>query len=71
MGSIYDSDLDAREADQEVIKAANGLESKKVPDRISLSLPLDCKQKYLQYCKEHYISPSAQLRAWIDAYCTD
>lgn len=71
MGSIFDEDLKAREKDQEAKKAANGLESKNVPDRISLSLPLDCKQKFVKYCEEHYISPSAQLRAWIDQNCID
>lgn len=69
--SIFEKSLKEREKDQEAKKAAIGLESRAVPDRISLSLPLDCKQKYLDYCKAHYISPSAQLRAWIDAYCTD
>ena len=69
--SIFEKSLRERTKDQEAKKAAIGLKSKNVPDRISLSLPADCKQKYLKYCEEHYISPSAQLRAWIDQHCID
>lgn len=69
--SIFEKSLREREKDQEAKKALNGLESKKVPDRISLSLPADCKQKYLKYCEDHYTTPSAQLRMWIDQNCND
>lgn len=71
MGSIFDQDIKAREKDQESIKAANGLEAKHVPDRISLSLPRDCKKQFLDYCEKNYISPSAQLRVWIAQFCKD
>lgn len=69
--SIFDQELENRKKDQEVKKASNELQSQSIPDRISLSLPSDCKIKFLNYCKEHYISPSAQLRAWIDQNCND
>lgn len=69
--SIFEKELKEREKDQETKKAMNGLESSNVPDRIFLSLPSDCKKKYLNYCKAHYISASAQLRQWIDMYCND
>ena len=69
--SIFEKSLREREKDQETKKALNGLDAKRVPDRISLSLPSDCKQKFLKYCENHYISPSAKLRMWIDQYCND
>lgn len=69
--SIFEQSLKNREKEQEKIKAANGLKSKAVPEKINLSLPADCKAKYLAYCKNHYISPSAQLRQWIDQYCNE
>ena len=69
--SIFEISLREREKDQEAKKAAIGLESQSVPDRISLSLPSDCKHKFVRYCEAHYISPSAQLRAWIDQNCID
>ena len=69
--SIFDKALRERQADQEAKKASNGLEAKNVPSRISLSLPADAKEKYINYCKAHYTTPSAQLRAWIDQNCND
>ena len=71
MDSIYDQDIKAREKDQESIKAANGLEAKHVPDRISLSLTRDVKKQFIDYCEKNYISPSAQLRVWIAQFCKD
>ena len=69
--TVYDDDLLEREREQEAIKASNGLESASVPDRISLSLSKDCKQKFLDYCAKNYITPSAQLRVWISQFCKD
>lgn len=67
--SIFEKALREREKDQEDKKAANGLVAKPTADRISLSLPSDCKQKFVEYCENHYTTPSAQLRAWIDQFC--
>ena len=69
--SIFEQSLENRTKDQETKKAANGLKAKSVPDRISLSLPSDYKEKFENYCKANYISTSAQLRAWIDQFCSD
>ena len=69
--SIFEQSLENRTKDQETKKAANGLKAKSVPDRISLSLPSDYKAKFENYCKANYISTSAQLRAWIDKFCSD
>ena len=69
--SIFKKSLEERTKDQESKKAANGLKAKSVPDRISLSLPSDYKVRFENYCKANYISTSAQLRAWIDQFCSD
>jgi len=69
--SIFEQSLENRTKDQETKKAANGLKAKSIPDRISLSLPSDYKAKFENYCKANYISTSAQLRAWIDQFCSD
>lgn len=69
--TVFTKDLREREDDQETKKAMNNLEAKNIPSRISLSLPADAKEKYLNYCKAHYTTPSAQLRAWIDQNCND
>lgn len=69
--TIFDDDLEKRKKDQETIRANIGIESKNVPDRISLSLPSDCKQIFLEYCEKNYITPSAQLRVWIAQNCND
>jgi cAMP phosphodiesterase len=69
--SIFKKSLEARTKDQETKKADIGLKAKSVPDRISLSLPSDYKAKFENYCKANYISTSAQLRAWIDQFCSD
>ena len=67
--SIFEKALKDREKDQELKKAANGLESKKINEQIHLSIPVDLKEEFLVYCKNHYTTPSAQLRAWIDEFC--
>jgi len=70
--SIFHSEIANRNNDQETKKAdIGGIESKKVPERINLSLPADCKKKFLDYCKNHYTTPSSQLRAWIDENCNE
>ena len=69
--SVFQKSLNARAKDQETKKADNGLKAKSIPDRISLSLPSDYKARFENYCKSNYISTSAQLRAWIDQFCTD
>ena len=69
--SIFEKSLKEREKEQESIKSALGLESKVYPDRISISLPSDCKEKLLKHCKKNYMSPSAQIRCWISQYCDD
>lgn len=69
--TIFDDDLEKRIKNQETIRANIGIESSVVPDRIDLSLPSDCKQKFLDYCAKNYITPSAQLRVWIAQFCKD
>ena len=69
--SIFEKSLREREKDQELKKAANGLKAKKYSEQIHLSIPADCKERFLKYCEDHYTSPSAQLRAWIDQSCND
>ena len=67
--SIFDRDLKKREQDQESKKASNGLEAKKTIEQIHLSIPVEYKEKFTNYCKAHYTTPSAQLRVWIDKFC--
>ena len=69
--SIFDKSRAQRAKDQEAKKQDIGLEAKDAPERINLSLPASCKNKFINYCQAHYISPSAQLRAWIDQNCND
>lgn len=69
--TIFSQAMNEREKDQETKKAMNGLGSKKQSEQIHLSIPADCKEKFTNYCKAHYTSPSAQLRAWIDQFCED
>lgn len=68
--SIFQQSLKKREDDQEAIQAKLGLkEAKNSPEKIYLSLPADCKEMFLNYCKEHHTTASAQLRAWIYEFC--
>lgn len=69
MSDIFTQALKEREINQEAIKAANGLEAKKIQEQIHLSIPADCKQKFVSYCEKNYITPSAQLRQWINRFC--
>ena len=69
-GTIFEESLKKREKDQEAIKASLALkESKSRAEKIYLSLPADCKELFLDYCKEHHTTASAQLRAWIYEHC--
>lgn len=67
--SIFDISENSRKQDQESIKNQVGLESSEVMTRLNLSMPQSAKDKFTKYCKEHYMTPSAQLRAWIDEFC--
>ena len=68
--SFFQKNIKARESDQNDIQASLGLEEKKTrAEKIYLSLPADCKKMFLEYCKEHHTTASAQFRAWIYEYC--
>lgn len=56
------------EEEENIIKASNGLTEKVKKEKLNLNLPADKKDKYVQYCKSKYITPSAQLIAWIDEF---
>lgn len=68
--SIFEKSLKAREMDQEQKKVGIGLQEAPVrSEKIYLSLPADCKELFVNYCKENHTTASAQLRAWIYEFC--
>ena len=69
--SIFDISAEERFEEQEAIKAELGLktESKVTMVRLNMTLPPEYKTRFLNYCEKHYLTPSAQLRAWIDECC--
>lgn len=69
--SVFERSLNNRKKEQEAIKAANGLESEKITEQMHFTIPADLKRKFIKYCEENYITPSAQLRIWIAQNCND
>lgn len=69
--SIFEISEEKRFEEQEGIKATLGLEAKAKMVRMNLTVPPEYKAKFENYCRKNYITPSAQLRAWIDTFCQE
>ena len=67
--SIFDISDNDRVEEQEGLKAGYGLPTKNTMARLNITLPPEYKNRFNNYCEKHYITPSAQIRAWIDEFC--